>query len=150
MTDVKYIPHEDWAYQYLRKAVDKKIAGRCTFIVPLPIIFCQFVHSGYGITPPATKTESNLTRASSGWEKPSFRLGETCAADLSAVAAESRAAIEPLRYSTTRITCEGRGFGSGRTSSDASVVRRPLHGPMPRCCVVVNTWRPAARMARTP
>jgi hypothetical protein len=61
--ETKYIPHADWAYKYLRKAVDKKIKGQCTFVIPLPIIFCNFVHSGYGITPPATKTESNLTRA---------------------------------------------------------------------------------------
>jgi hypothetical protein len=61
--EVKHIPDEPWAYKYLRKAVDKKIKGQCTFVVPLPIIFCQFVYWGHGITPAGTKTESNLTRA---------------------------------------------------------------------------------------
>src|SRR4030095_1371242 len=61
--ETKYIPDEDWAYKYLRKAVDKKIRGQCSFVVPLPIIFCNYVHWGYGVTPPATKTETNLTRA---------------------------------------------------------------------------------------
>lgn len=60
---IKHIPDEDWAYKYLRKAVDQKIKGNCTFVVPLPVIFCQYVHWGYGITPPQTKLEGSLTRA---------------------------------------------------------------------------------------
>ena len=61
--EIKYIPHENWAYKYLRKAVDNKIKNQCTFVVPLPVIFCQFVHPGHGVTPPQTKTENNFTRA---------------------------------------------------------------------------------------
>jgi hypothetical protein len=60
---VKHIPSDDWAYKYLRKAVDKKIKGNCAFVVPLPIVFCQFVYWGHGITPPQTKLASSLTRA---------------------------------------------------------------------------------------
>ncbi len=62
--EVVPIPHEKWAYEVVRKAADKKISdGGCTFNNPLPIIFCQFVHPGHGITPPATKIEGKLTRA---------------------------------------------------------------------------------------
>lgn len=61
--EIKLIPHEDSAYKALRKAVDKKIKGNCTFVYPLPVIFSQYVHSGYGITPPETKLATNLTRA---------------------------------------------------------------------------------------
>lgn len=63
LKEVRYIPHEDWAYKYLRKAVDNKIKNQCGFVVPLPIIFCQYIHPGHGVTPSQTKTESNLTRA---------------------------------------------------------------------------------------
>ncbi|NOT48021.1 MAG: hypothetical protein HOP17_09790 [Acidobacteria bacterium] len=59
----KLIPHEAAAYKMLRQAADRRIKGQCTFVVPLPIIFCQYVYSGYGITPPETKLESSLTRA---------------------------------------------------------------------------------------
>jgi hypothetical protein len=61
--EIKYIPHEDWAYKALRKAVDKKIKGSCTFIYPLPVVFCNYIHSGYGVTPPETKLATSLTRA---------------------------------------------------------------------------------------
>jgi len=61
--EVKYIPSEDSAYKTLRKAFDKKIKGQCPFVVPLPVIFCQFVYQGHGVCPPQTKTETNLTRA---------------------------------------------------------------------------------------
>lgn len=60
---VKLIPHEADAYKILRQAFDKRIKGQCTFVVPLPVIFCQYVHSGYGITPPETKLSTSLTRA---------------------------------------------------------------------------------------
>lgn len=63
LKEVRYIPSEDWAYKALRKAFDKKIKGNCPFVVPLPVIFCQFVYPGHGVCPPQTKTESNLTRA---------------------------------------------------------------------------------------
>jgi len=50
------VPHDSKAYKALRAAVDKKIKqGGCTFSLPLPIVFCQFQYSGYGITPHAMK-----------------------------------------------------------------------------------------------
>jgi hypothetical protein len=61
--EIKLIPHEDAAYKALRRAVDKKIKNQCTFVYPLPVIFCQYVHGGYGITPPETKLATSLTRA---------------------------------------------------------------------------------------
>lgn len=59
----KLIPHEASAYKMLRQAADRRIKGQCTFVLPLPIIFCQYVYSGYGITPPETKIETSMTRA---------------------------------------------------------------------------------------
>ena len=61
--EIKLIPHEDEAYKTLRKAVDKKIKGQVATVYTLPVIFCQYVHSGYGITPPETKLKTSLTRA---------------------------------------------------------------------------------------
>ena len=60
---IKYIPDEDSAYKALRRAVDKKIKGNCTFVYPLPVIFCNYIHTGYGVTPPQTKLATSLTRA---------------------------------------------------------------------------------------
>src|SRR5450631_1204696 len=35
------VPHNDDAYKTLRAAVDEKIKkGGCTFVIPLPIVFC--------------------------------------------------------------------------------------------------------------
>jgi hypothetical protein len=50
------VPHDDEAYKALRAAVDEKIKkGGCTFVIPLPIVFCQFQYSGHGTTPHAMK-----------------------------------------------------------------------------------------------
>jgi hypothetical protein len=50
------VPHNDEAYKALRSAVDEKIKkGGCTFVIPLPIVFCQFQYPGHSITPPAMK-----------------------------------------------------------------------------------------------
>ncbi len=57
------IPHEDAAYKAVRRAVDQKIKGQCTAVYALPVVFCQYVHAGYGVTPPETKLSTSLTRA---------------------------------------------------------------------------------------
>lgn len=50
------VPIDDQAYKALRVAIDQKIRqGGCTFVIPLPIVFCQFKHPGHGIVPPAMK-----------------------------------------------------------------------------------------------
>lgn len=55
------VPHEPGAYRALRAAVDDNIKNNgCTFVIPLPVVFCQFQHPGHGITPPDMK---KLTRA---------------------------------------------------------------------------------------
>jgi len=61
--EIKLIPDEDSAYKAVRRAVDQKIKNQCTFVYPLPVIFCQYVHTGYGVTPPQTKLATSLTRA---------------------------------------------------------------------------------------
>ncbi len=50
------IPHRRDAYQQLRKDVNARISNRATgypFLVP--VIFCQFIYPGHGITPPESK-----------------------------------------------------------------------------------------------
>jgi hypothetical protein len=51
------VPHDSAAYKALRADVDQKIrrAG-CPFVLPLPVVFCQYQSRGYGITPFAMKT----------------------------------------------------------------------------------------------
>ena len=50
------IPHEEDVYKALRAAVDEKIKqGGCTFILPMPVVFCQFKHPGLGVVPPYMK-----------------------------------------------------------------------------------------------
>jgi hypothetical protein len=57
------VPDNSTDYKALRAAVDDKIKqGGCSFVVPLPVIFCQFAHRGYGVTPAATKA-TKLTPA---------------------------------------------------------------------------------------
>ena len=61
--EMKLIPHEDSAYQAVRRAVDKKIKGQCTAVYALPVVFCQYIHPGYGVAPSQTKLATSLTRA---------------------------------------------------------------------------------------
>lgn len=61
--EIKLIPDEDSAYKAVRKAVDAKIKGQCPAVYALPVVFCQYVHGGHGITPPQTKLATSLTRA---------------------------------------------------------------------------------------
>ncbi|MCI0365603.1 MAG: hypothetical protein L0219_17210 [Phycisphaerales bacterium] len=50
------IPHEEEVYKKLRNAVDAKIKqGGCSFILPMPVVFCQFKHPGHGVVPPHMK-----------------------------------------------------------------------------------------------
>ena len=62
-TEIKLIPHEDSAYKAVRRAVDQKVRNQCPAVYALPVIFGQYVHGGYGITPPESKLPTSLTRA---------------------------------------------------------------------------------------
>jgi hypothetical protein len=54
--DKDMVPDESAAYKALRASVDELISKNgCTFVLPLPVIFCQFQHPGLGITPAAMK-----------------------------------------------------------------------------------------------
>lgn len=46
------IPHETDVYKELRAAVEAKMKqGGCSFVIPMPVVFCQFKHPGLGVTP---------------------------------------------------------------------------------------------------
>lgn len=54
------IPDSKDSYKALYKAAKAKIKQMgCGFIIPLPVVFCQFAHDGYAIAP---KVEGELTR----------------------------------------------------------------------------------------
>jgi len=50
------IPDTREAYQALRKDVNTWIKNVARYPHIVPVIFCKYDHSGFGITPPATKT----------------------------------------------------------------------------------------------
>lgn len=50
------IPHTKEAYQDLRQRVSERVRGGCSFVAYMPVVFSQYEHPGYGITPPLFKS----------------------------------------------------------------------------------------------